>query len=96
MAKKKTAQAEQAASKDAEPARYDDQVQQLQHILHRLEQEELPFDEVLSLYQQGQQLLQRCQTYLDEAEVRFTQVMEEEDGTLTEAPLAMGDAEEDE
>jgi exodeoxyribonuclease VII small subunit len=43
---------------------------QLQEVVSRLEQGELPLDETLQLYEQGVRLAAACQRLLDTAELR--------------------------
>lgn len=47
---------------------------QLQEVVGRLEQGELPLDETLRLYEQGVRLSAACQQLLDAAELRVRQL----------------------
>jgi exodeoxyribonuclease VII small subunit len=48
---------------------------QLETIVQRLESSNLPLDESLALFEQGQLLAGHCQKMLDGAELRVTQLM---------------------
>lgn len=49
---------------------YEDLYAQLQEVVARLEQGELPLDETLQLYERGVRLAAACQQLLDAAELR--------------------------
>lgn len=53
---------------------------ELEQIITRLESGDLPLDESVTLYERGRQLSDHCQTLLDKAELRISQLAE--DGTL--------------
>jgi exodeoxyribonuclease VII small subunit len=48
---------------------------QLEAIVKRLENENLPLDDSLTLFEQGQALAAFCQKLLDVAELRVSQIM---------------------
>lgn len=52
---------------------------QLESVVQRLEEGDLPLEEAMALYEQGMALAGRCQTLLDQAELRVTQVVGEEE-----------------
>jgi exodeoxyribonuclease VII small subunit len=55
---------------------------ELEQIIARLESGELPLDESVALYERGRKLSEHCQTLLDRAELRISQLAE--DGTLSQ------------
>ena len=55
---------------------------QLQQVIQKLESGELSLDESVALYEQGRMLSMRCQTLLDNAELRIKRL--HEDGSLSE------------
>lgn len=57
---------------------------ELDDIIARLESGDLPLEDSVALYERGRQLAAHCQTLLDSAELRVSQIAD--DGTL--APLA--------
>jgi exodeoxyribonuclease VII small subunit len=54
---------------------YEQLYAQLQEVVARLEQGELPLDETLRLYEQGVRLAASCQRLLDSAELRVQALM---------------------
>jgi len=76
---------------------FEQALQELERIVLRLEQEDLPLEEAVALYERGQQLLDQCTRLLDEAELRVRQLVGEQlqpfepppaDEDDTDAPLA--------
>ena len=53
---------------------------QLEEIVTRLEAGNLPLEETVRLYEQGQALARRCEELLEAAELRVQQI--DDDGTL--------------
>jgi exodeoxyribonuclease VII small subunit len=47
---------------------------QLEDVVQRLEEGDLPLAEAMALYERGMALAEHCQTVLDEAELRVSQV----------------------
>jgi len=52
----------------ASPASYEDAMQELEALVHRLESGEMPLDQLLSGYQRGAALLQFCRDKLQAVE----------------------------
>ena len=59
---------------------------QLEDIVQRLEEGDMPLAEAMTLYERGMALAGHCQTVLDEAELRVSQVA----GDGDEAPFEEG------
>jgi exodeoxyribonuclease VII small subunit len=53
---------------------------ELEQIITRLEAGDLPLDESVTLYERGRKLSEHCQTLLDKAELRISQLAD--DGSL--------------
>ena len=51
---------------------YEEAFQQLEAVLGRLEEGDLPLEESLMLYEQGAALIKQCETKLAEAELKIT------------------------
>ena len=51
--------------------------EELEGIIARLEAGDLPLDESVELYERGRKLSERCQTLLDEAELRVNKLTDE-------------------
>jgi len=52
---------------------------QLEDVVQRLEGGELSLEEALALYERGMVLAEHCQSLLDQAELRVTQLVGEEE-----------------
>jgi exodeoxyribonuclease VII small subunit len=50
---------------------------QLEAVVQQLEEGDLPLEEAMELYERGMALAGRCQSLLDQAELRVTQVVGE-------------------
>jgi exodeoxyribonuclease VII small subunit len=50
---------------------------QLEDVVQRLEGGELPLEEALALYERGMALAEHCQSLLNQAELRVTQLVGE-------------------
>lgn len=55
---------------DIEKMSYEESLTRLKDITNRLESEQLPLEQMLDLYSQGQILVNRCNQLLDEAELK--------------------------
>jgi exodeoxyribonuclease VII small subunit len=60
---------------------------QLQQLIQKLENSELPLDEALQLYEEGKRLSALCSSILENAQLRLTQ--------LSEASTTQEEADED-
>ena len=78
MATKKTPK--KAASKDEE-ASFEDQLDQLETLVSRLEEGELGLEAALESFEQGIALTRTLMKRLDEAEKRIEVLLQKEDGT---------------
>ncbi len=71
-----------------EPApNYEKSIKQLESIVRRLEQEEVPLEVSIKLFEEGQALVRACDQQLKAAENRIRQLIETPAGELTEAPF---------
>lgn len=55
----------------------DESLQKLEQITHRLEEEDLPLEEALKLFEEGIKLAKTIKTALDKARLKIQQVIEE-------------------
>ncbi|MXO90150.1 exodeoxyribonuclease VII small subunit [Pontixanthobacter aquaemixtae] len=55
----------------------------LEEIVKRLESGEVPLDESINLYEQGEKLRQHCQARLDSAQARIEKIVAGPDGQAT-------------
>ena len=56
-------------------------MQRLEQIVRALERGDAPLEESLKLFQEGTELVRRCQTLLDNAELQVKKVMTAADGS---------------
>ena len=63
---------------------FEDASAQLEEVVQRLEGGDLPLQEALALYERGVELANHCQGLLDQAELRVTQLLGEEEEPFEE------------
>ena len=56
----------------------------LEQIVRAMERGEVPLEESLKLFQEGTELVQRCQKLLDEAQLQVKKIMVAQDGSPVE------------
>ena len=61
-----------------EGERFEDQLENLEKIVARLEDESVGLEEALGLFEGGMELARRCRTRLEEVEQRVTQLLEDD------------------
>jgi exodeoxyribonuclease VII small subunit len=59
---------------------FEDALKALEEVVHRLESGDAPLDELITLYERGQQLRAVCQARLDAAQARIEAVILGPDG----------------
>jgi exodeoxyribonuclease VII small subunit len=69
-------------SKAIDQLSYEQALKELDDILEELESESRGLDETMALYERGRSLIQHCQTLLDQAELKVSQL--DENGKLKE------------
>lgn len=70
---------------------FEEALKQLEQIVGRLESGEVPLDQAISLYEEGDRLRKLCQARLDAAQARIEQVRADSSGNVTGAtPFAAG------
>lgn len=72
MSKKKTQK--QAYGDDGEPLRFEEAATELESIIDRLEEGDIPLEESLEAYGRGRALLARCRSILDAAATEIAEV----------------------
>ena len=63
---------------------FEEGIQKLEKILLKLESEDTPLDQMISLYEQANKLTDICRKKLDEANQRMTKLVKGEDGNFLE------------
>jgi exodeoxyribonuclease VII small subunit len=74
---------------------FEEALSELEEIVNRLEQGDLPLEQALQLFEQGVKLSRLCHTKLDEAQKRVEILLKDADGKMTTKPFAHGASEED-
>ena len=69
-------------------SRFEETLQELETLVRRLEQGEMPLEESLKAFERGVRLTRECQQSLRAAEQRVEQVMENEQGELQQRPFS--------
>ena len=62
-------------------ATFESSMQRLEQIVRALERGDAPLEESLKLFQEGTELVRKCQTLLDNAELQVKKVMTAADGS---------------
>jgi exodeoxyribonuclease VII small subunit len=63
-----------AAVESAEELTFEQAYQQLERVVEQLEQGDLPLDRSLELFERGMQLAKQCESQLDQAQQRVSQI----------------------
>ncbi|MCJ7663700.1 MAG: exodeoxyribonuclease VII small subunit [Desulfobacterales bacterium] len=74
---------------------FEEALRELEEIVNRLEQGEIPLEEALQLFEQGVKLSRSCHTKLDEAQKRVEILLKDENGKMTVQPFKMEQGDED-
>ena len=67
------------AKKKAESLSFEEAFRELEETVRRLEAGNLSLEEALALYERGQELAVLCGTYLDEAELKISELRPEDE-----------------
>ncbi len=66
--------------KETTGRRFEDMLKELEKIVQRLEEEDLPLEEALAVFEEGIRLSRLCSSYLDQAEKRIQLLTKNESG----------------
>ena len=66
---------------------FEEALQELEGIINRLEQGDLPLEEALQFFEDGVKLSRYCHTKLDEAQKRVEILLKDERGKMTAEPF---------
>lgn len=66
---------------------FEDAMARLEKLVEEMESGDLPLEEVLQKYEEGNRLVKLCAARLNEAEKRIEVLMKEKDGSLSLKPL---------
>lgn len=54
--------------------KYEELVEELKHIVQKIEDGDIPLDESIELYERGSNLITQCEAMLEEAEIKVSQL----------------------
>jgi exodeoxyribonuclease VII small subunit len=74
---------------------FEEVLQELEEIVNRLEQGDLPLEESLQLFEQGVKLSRACHRKLDEAQKRLEILLKDEEGQMAARPFEQPEGAED-
>ena len=72
-----------AAAPDIAAMSFEDALRALEGVVRKLESGEVPLDDSINLYEQGEKLRAHCQSRLDAAQARIEKIVTAADGKLT-------------
>ena len=75
--------------------KFEDALERLEKIVARLEDGEISLDDSLTLFQEGRKLSRECAEQLAEVENKARILLEQADGSVTEAPFDMDDSDDE-
>ncbi|MCX8043247.1 MAG: exodeoxyribonuclease VII small subunit [Desulfobacterota bacterium] len=67
--------------------KFEDALAELEAIVRRLEDEKLPLEEAISLFEEGMKLSRFCSAKLEEAEKKVAVLLKDEQGNSYERPF---------
>jgi len=75
--------------------RFEEALQELENIVQRIEDGNLPLDESLALFEEGIKLSRLCAQRLDEAEKKIELLLKDETGSVSRQPFIPADEDVD-
>ena len=70
---------------------FEENIEKLEEILSRLEDEKLPLDTSVKLYEEGMKLISKCNRELEAAERKIKILTRTADGEIVESEIAEAD-----
>ena len=67
-------------SEESTAERFEDQLEKLEEIVDRLEDETVGLEEALGLFERGMELVRSCRARLEQVEQRVARLLESDDG----------------
>ena len=83
------AKAKKADDADDADITFEDAAEKLETIVEAMESEELPLEKLLVQYEEGTKLVKVCESKLQAAEKRITQLEENLEGELAARPVTL-------
>ena len=59
------------------PKTYEELIEELKHIVQKIEDGDITLDESIELYERGSELIRQCEALLEEAELKVSQLGQE-------------------
>lgn len=69
------------------PQQFEEALEKLEKIVHRMEDGELPLEKALESFEEGMRLARFCQTKLDEAQKRVELLLKNDKGEIETQPF---------
>lgn len=75
-------------SEEPEPPNFEEAMRELEDIVHALESEPLPLDDLVGKYERGMNLLRQCREQIDSAQLRIEQITQRGDAPPVAIPVS--------
>ena len=69
---------------------FEESMQRLEQIVRAMERGDVPLEESLKLFQEGTELVQRCEKLLNDAQLQVSKIITAADGSPVEEAFADG------
>lgn len=70
---------------------FEENIEKLEEILAKLEDEKLPLDTSVKLYEEGMKLISKCNRELEDAERKIKILTKNSEGEIVETPITEND-----
>ena len=70
---------------------FEENIEKLEEILTKLEDEKLPLDTSVKLYEEGMKLIYKCNRELEDAERKIKILTKNSEGEIVETPITEND-----
>ena len=71
------------------PISIEESLNRLEEIVESLESEEINLSDAVSLYEEGMKIAQKCRNELEKAELKVTELQEEDKGRMSEVDFSI-------
>jgi len=88
MARPRSASSAIANPSDPQAPSFEDAMGELEEIVHALESEPLPLDDLVGKYERGMNLLRQCRQQIDSAQLRIEQITQRGDAPPAAVPFS--------
>lgn len=84
------------AKNQSKEFKFEESLERLEALVQEMESGNLPLEDILKKYEEGNRLIKLCASKLNEAEKRIELLMKEKDGSLGVKPFDLEEDEENE